>query len=247
MRRRENINQAQEVGVDNKKEKIPYKIQKIQLFEQVGLPTPETKFFLRESIEEVASYVRGLYSDLKPLIIRVACSPDRQSMPHFYIDNKEDIENKLSELKSLINSEKCISYIIVQEATPREEASNKISGRLLFGGKKLSPIEEVVELYKGSRSTSVLNNVNTADHNFVSFEKKAGEFLKPKKLPINNELIKEGDLSEAEVEDVMVRLRNFNDKIELARELFSENEKKDEIIFEFWYRNGKVAFTDIDG
>ncbi|OGH69121.1 MAG: hypothetical protein A3I29_00190 [Candidatus Magasanikbacteria bacterium RIFCSPLOWO2_02_FULL_44_11] len=80
---------------------------------------------------------------------------------------------------------------------------------------------------------------------FCLIGKKAGEFIKLKKQL--GKCDEKSSFTEADVNDVMNCLNGLKDRIDLAKEIFLENEKKDEIIFEFWYRNGKIVFTDIDG
>lgn len=60
----------------------------------------------------------------------------------------------------------------------------------------MSPIQEVLEIYKGARSTGVLNNVDVNDPNYQRFVKKAGEFMKPAKTLDADSSIEEGDIRE---------------------------------------------------
>ena len=83
-----------------------------------------------------------------------------------------------------------IKYLIIQDATPVESAKDKISGRISFEKEELMPVQEILEIYKGARSTGILNNVDINDPNFQRFTKKAGEFMKPTKKLDTDSLIK---------------------------------------------------------
>ncbi len=103
---------------------LPDKIRKIELLKQVGLPIPETAIFSRESIDDALSYIHKVFDGKgKPLIVRVACVPDQFSMPHFYIDEPEDVEVVGERLETLLKSEGTISHIIVQEGARDRRAS----------------------------------------------------------------------------------------------------------------------------
>jgi len=81
---------------------VPNKIRKIELFDKVGLPTPETKLFKRESISAIWNYIKNTFSNERPLIIRVAGIPDKFSRPYFYVDKKENLPKIFDKLKNLL-------------------------------------------------------------------------------------------------------------------------------------------------
>lgn len=225
--------------------KVPYKIRKIELLEAVGLPTPKAEFFKTDDIEALKSVIlKKLQSEDCSLILRVACNPDKFSMPFFFIEN-DKLDQILDEIRSLVEKDPTIKYFILQEATPEEAAKDKISGRILFENGEMMPEQEVVEIYKGSRSTNVLNNVDVSDANFFSFVKTAGEFMKPVKKLTPDSLI-----TENEVKDIYNLLNTHREKIEGMIDIIAKSQMKTandlSVSVEFSYRDGRIVFSDID-
>ncbi|MFH1233861.1 MAG: hypothetical protein V1649_04420 [Patescibacteria group bacterium] len=247
-------NDPEKLAIDKMVEKfndpeIPYKIKKTELLETVGLPIPKTDYFKKTEIKLLKGKIlEELQSHDYPLIIRVACIPDKFSMPFFFIENnmeKDKIDTMLNNICSSIKKDSTIQYFILQEATPLESAKDKISGRISFEKGTMMPIQEVLEIYKGARSTSVLNNVDVNDPNFQRFVKKAGEFMKPAKT-----LDADSSIEEGEVKEIYNFLSMYREKIETIIDIITKSQKKsvnDTVVsLEFSYRDGKIVFSDID-
>lgn len=228
---------------------IPLKIKKIKILETVGLPISQMDFLKRDDIGDLPALLsEKLKLSDGPLIVRSACVPDKFSMPTFYLEKEMSEIDKIKiieEIYSLVNNDQTIKYLIIQDATPSHSAKDKISGRILFEKSDMAPIQEILEIYKGARSTGVLNNVNTEDPNFQIFIKKAGEFMKPTKKLSADSSIKEG-----EIRDIYRFLVQYRDKIDTAIDMIANRPNKDPkdtpISFEFSYRDGKIVFSDID-
>lgn len=228
---------------------IPLKIKKIKLLETVGLPISRMDFIKRENFDDLAGAIseRLKHQDC-PLIIRFACIPDKFSMPFFYLEkemNEEEKNKIIEDIYSLIKNDSAIKYLILQDATPADSAKDKISGRILFEKGEVMPGQEVLEIYKGARSTSILNNVNVDDPNFQRFIKKAGEFMKPIK-----DLSADSSIKEGEIREIYNFLKMYREKIETIIDVITRSQKKsanDMIVsLEFSYRDGKIIFSDID-
>lgn len=228
---------------------IPHKIGKTELLEAVGLPIPKTDYFKRTEINLLKDKIsEELQSHDYPLIIRFACVPDKFSMPFFYLGKEMGDEEKnktVEKIRSVIENDSNIKYLILQEATPAEKAKDKISGRISFEKGEMAPTQEVLEIYKGARSTGILNNVDVNDPNFQTFIKKAGEFLKPIKKLGEDSLIKE-----EEIREIYNFLNLYREKIETIIDVITKSKNKSAndmtISLEFSYRNGKIVFSDID-
>jgi hypothetical protein len=225
----------------------PYKIRKTELLKEVGLPIPETYYYSKEDLSTLESNVINLLKS-KPessLIVRFACIPDKPSMPVYYIETKTDFENCRARILEISKNDANITHLILQKATPEKESRNKISGRLLLTGTKLFPIEKVLELYKGSRSTSILNNVDVNDPNFVRLEKEAGGFFR-----LIGQINSKSTITQDELRTIRIDLEDYNRNIQLATDIILKekniNNKGDEACFEFSYREGKITFIDID-
>lgn len=229
---------------------IPYKIRKIELLETVELPIPKTDYFKRTEIELLrAKVLEELQLHNYPLIVRVACIPDKFSMPFFFIENnmgKDKIDATLNEIHSLIKKNSAIKYFILQEATPIETAKDKISGRISFEKGKMAPIQEMLEIYKGARSTGILNNVDVSASNFRIFVKRADEFMKPAK-----ETDKDSSIKVEEIREIFNYLNKYREKMETIIDVITKSRNKSAnddmtISFEFSYRDRKMVFSDID-
>lgn len=228
---------------------VPYKIKKTELLETVGLPTPKTDYFEKAEIEPLKNKIlEELQSHNYPLIVRLACIPDKFSMPSFFIEKNMEgnkIDTILNEICSLAKKDSTIKYFILQEATPMESAKDKISGRILFEKRGMMPTQEVLEIYKGARSTEILNNVNTDDPNFQRFVKKVGEFMKP-----TNKLADNTSIKENEIREIYGLLNSYQEKIETVINTITKSQNKSvndiAISLEFSYRNNEMVFSDID-
>ncbi|MFA5413181.1 MAG: hypothetical protein WC348_01390 [Patescibacteria group bacterium] len=228
---------------------IPTKIKKIKLLEAVGLPTSKIDFLDREKIDCLESLIsERLGSEDCPLIVRFACDPDKLSMPFFYIETTmggEERETVIEKIYSLIKTDPNIKYLILQEATPTKSVRDKILGRITFEKGKIMPIQEVMEIYKGARSTNVLNNVDVDDPNFRRFIKRAGEFMK------SADQLKQGStIQEAEIREIFNLLNFYRDKMGIAQDVINRSRGRYvedlTISFEFSYRDGRIIFLDID-
>lgn len=228
---------------------LPTKIKKIKLLEAVGLPISKMDFLNRDSVD----HLEGLISERLenrdcPLIIRFACEPDKLSMPFFYIETTMGREERalvIEKIFSLIKVDLTIKYLILQDATSTKDVKDKISGRITFEKGEMMPIQEVMEIYKGARSTNVLNNVDVNDPNFQRFVKKAGEFTKPAR-----QLSPDSSIQEGEVREIFNLLNLHYDKLKIVDDVIKKSQRKYTedltISFEFSYRNGKITFSDID-
>jgi hypothetical protein len=232
---------------DFKQPEIPLKIKKIKLLETVGLPISKIDFIKRENFNDLISIIlkRLKYQD-SPLIIRFACIPDKFSMPFFYLEKEMSEEKKIMmNIYSLIENDSTIKYLIIQNATPIDSVKDKISGRILFEKEEMMPTQEVLEIYKGARSTGILNNVDTNDPNFQRFVKKAGEFMKPIK-----DFDSSSSIKEEEIREIYNFLKIYQEKIEVVINVITKSYEKsinDMIVsLEFSYRDGKIIFSDID-
>ncbi len=230
------------------KSEIPLKIRKIKLLEMIGLPISKIDFLDKKNLVDLKKIIdEKLKQQDCPLMIRFACVPDKFSMPFFYIEKgmKKD-ENKIIEnINFLVKSDQSIKNLILQEATPVEEAKDKISGRISFEKGEMMPIREIVEIYKGARSTGILNNVDVEDPDFLRLIKAAGEFIKPAE-----ELHKDSSIKKEETVEIYNFLNLYREKMEIIIELIARSQKKSvdnmTISLEFSYRNGRLVFSDID-
>ncbi|MEK7564874.1 MAG: hypothetical protein AAB394_02985 [Patescibacteria group bacterium] len=208
---------------DFNKIEIPLKIRKIKLLETMELPISKIDFIKKEDADSLESMIlkKFEYQDY-PLIIRFACIPDKFSMPSFYIEKEMDGEEKraiIEKINSLTKDDMSIKYLIIQDATPVESAKDKISGRISFEKEELMPVQEILEIYKGARSTGILNNVDINDPNFQRFTKKAGEFMKPTKKLDTDSLIKE-----SEVREIYSFLNIYQEKIETITDIIAKSQ-----------------------
>ncbi|MDD4476608.1 MAG: hypothetical protein PHY40_00420 [Patescibacteria group bacterium] len=228
---------------------IPYKIKKTKLLETVGLPIPKTDYFEKTEIKLLEGKIfEELQAHDSPLVVRFACMPDKLSMPFFYLEkemNDEEINKIVEKIHTLFESDSSVKYLILQEATPAEKTKDKISGRISFEKGEMLPTQEVLDIYKGARSTGILNNVNVNDPNFQTFIKKTGEFLKPTKKLDKDSLIKE-----EEIREIYNFLNLYREKIETIINIITKSKNKSvndmTISLEFSYRDGKIVFSDID-
>lgn len=242
------INQSQIDALVNElsDEKMPLKVRKIMLLEEVGLPTPKAEIFMRDGFDDIARYVeeRAKSPDGSPLIIRFGYIPERYSMPTYYVDNPEDIGTTLNRVSAALQEERDVAAVIVQDATPANQATKKISGRMFYQDDFQTGDEIVLELYKGSRSTGILNKVNADDPALVRFVKPYGGFLRPEAGVAGA-----GILATEDVTEILWRLdKQYKEKIDIARKVFLRLVHKTHpvVSLEFWYRDGKMFFTDLD-
>jgi len=227
--------------------KIPYKIRKTQLLENFNLPIPETEYFKREDIVNLKNRtIERIKLSTDPLIIRVACIPDKLSMPFFYVESNEiNISHIIREVGSLLDQDGSIVSLILQDATPKEKISDKISGRISFESEKMIPVEQFLEIYKGSRSTGILNNLSKRDPQFMRFVKEAGHFMRPE-----TEFNGKSTITKLEIKDLYNLLESYKEKMENVKQVIAKSldklEKETLVVFEFSYRNGEIIFTDFD-
>lgn len=228
-------------------ENTAFKVRKIELLEEAGLPIPKSDILRPEEVGllEEAILSRRLEDPATPLIIRFACVPDRFSMPAVFVEPESDIDEIIDKIKLSASNNRQIKQIILQELTPQAEAKNKISGRYLLENSQVYPLEEILELYKGSRSTNVLNNPYVTDPNFLRFEKRASQFMIP-----NKKIDESISFTELEIRDIYSTLQSFKEKISLIKEVIalSKGKKPEEVVvsIEFSYNKGRMVFSDID-
>lgn len=80
---------------------LPSKIKKTKLLENVGLPVPDTDYFTAQEIKKLKDKIRIRFKKQGgPLILRVACIPDKYTMPSFYIETLRDAPNIIKKLKN---------------------------------------------------------------------------------------------------------------------------------------------------
>lgn len=229
-----------------KNKEIPYKIRKINLLMEANLPIPETSYFKKDEIFELKKEVieKTKNNNNQHFVIRLACIPDKLSMPVFHI-GIDNLDGVLSQIRLLCQQDDSISHLILREAIGVGDEKEKIVGRLTFESSKMLPVEQVLEIYKGSETTSILNNVNPGDPNFYSFTKNAGNFMKPSRQIRETE-----SLSSDEVKELYCELDLYKNQMELVKKVFSEaNRKKEEEIslgLEFSFYKGKIFFHDMD-
>lgn len=225
---------------------VPYKIRKTELLQSVGLPIPETHYFTKDNIDDLDSSAREILAKThSPLVVRFACIPDRLSMPVFYIENESQLPDVLKKVNIILKDNPEVASIILQEATPRGAALDKISGRFLLDDSRAFPRESVLELYKGNRSTGILNRLDPTDSNYLRFEKELGKFMSPTKRPSPDSLV-----TKSELKDIYSKLEQYKDLILLTKEIIALSHKQSEdktlVSLEFSYRSGRMIFTDFD-
>jgi len=222
----------------------PYKIRKNKLMERVGLPVLATEYIAADDFAGLKSTLEEKLCEPGSIIIRLACKPDKLSMPVFYVNNREEIDEVVGDIAKFTAENSLVVVFLVQPATTEEQAKDKISGRLLFNESRYLPLDQVLELYKGARSTGILNNVEPGDKNFLQLQKDARGFLKP------TTLIKDSSISEDELRRIDQQLERYKEQMEAARDIIALSRKKgsDQILvsFEFWWRDHQIFFTDLD-
>lgn len=221
----------------------PIKVKKLTLIEMVGLPTMKTDIFeardidalKRKILERLATATTSEHT--AALTIRVACVPDRMSMPSFIVRNEVEMESVIEKLRMLMEAERSIKNIILRDFDVVGRPEDKIAVRL-------NTATGTIEMYKGAKSTSILNNVETDDPNFVSLSSKGG-MLKPtvdlvgRNVPISEvkrvvEIIKMNEDRIAELEEMAIQAG------------ISEKHNPQGVVLEFSYNGGLVNFTDFD-
>jgi len=228
------------------REDTPLKVRKVELMDAVGMPLDQMYIFMASDLSRVYYLLnQEITSNQYPVVVRFACIPNRYSMPMYYLENRADAERIVVQINEMLNKDSSIRSIIIQSATPIESAVNKISGRYSLEGINSLPVEEILELYKGSRSTSILNTLATSDPGYVSFSKRIGGLLKP-----DREINTLSNIKISELRDVYERLARYKEKMTIVKDVISYSQEKlssDNLVsFEFSYRDGKLVFLDID-
>lgn len=225
--------------------KVPLKIKKIELLKSLGLPVSESNYFDTDDMEGLKQAVTSRLDGENALMVRFACDPDQFSMPTVSIEKNDDLEDKINQLQQLIIKENHIKKLILTSLTTREQAKNKISGRLMLEADSALPAQSILELYKGSRTTDVLNNPDTSDPNFLFLVKELGGQLK-----LRNERHSDCPISDSEIGMVFNTLKEYEDRLSMAKEVVAKSKGKTSeklvVIFEFSYSNGKFVFSDFD-
>lgn len=223
------------------------KVRKIKLLIAFGLPIPETDVFTSKELDLLEEKIleRRRLNPEAPMIIRFGCIPDQYSMPAIVLDPEIDIRQAMDRVRSYIEKMGQIRDIILQELTLESKADEKISGRLLLEKFDAYPREEVLELYKGARNTTVLNNVDASSPNFFHFEKKMGGFMNLDRIT------KAGSsVTESEIRDICRILFNFRNEFDFIKKVIAriKGVRPENLIvsFEFSYLKGRLVFSDID-
>lgn len=225
---------------------LPLKIRKTVLLERCGLPIPYTTYVSRNDLNRLGEEIeQAAQARDFPQIVRVACTPDRLSMPTRYIESRADVHDAQAWAHQLLCLEPTVTHLMIQEATPREKAPLKISGRLTFEARRMCPLTNVLELYKGSRSTGILNAVNPNDLNFLRYEKRLGRFLH-----IVGGCLRSSTILDGEVRDIYRSLASFEEAFRHACNIIatarSVSEDSMTFCFEFSYCEGHLVFSDVD-
>lgn len=227
--------------------KTPLKIKKVELLKSVGLPVSKSEYFDASEIDNVGKAIDSRLGDgEESFMIRFACDPDKFSMPSLQVQKGEDVPKCLDDLHKLVRENYQIKKIILSSLTTKEQAKNKISGRLMLEASNALPTQSILELYKGARTNDVLNNPDTDDPNFLFLIKQLGG-----KLRLAEPKQSEGRrISEGEVEAISSSLQEYEDKMAIAREVIAKSRGKFSdnlpIIFEFSSTDGELVFSDID-
>lgn len=226
--------------------KISSKIRKIKLLEEAGLPTPKIDCFSNNEIKNLEDkIVERLQAGEAFLGIRVACIPDVYSMPSFHIKKNTNIDEVKDWANNLLEKEPAVTDFILSESTPEGKAKNKISGRILLEDKNVAPREVTIELYKGARSTSILNNVDRFDPNYQRFEKKNGELIQQV-----TKLSDRSSITEKDIKEINEYLEKYKMRMKNVKEVIAKSQNKDfndmVACFEFTYIDGEFKFIDID-
>jgi hypothetical protein len=222
---------------------LPSKIKKTELLRELGLPIPKTDFFPRGEIAALRKrLVDRLADEKRPMIVRVACVPDKFTMPAFLVDAKENIDQAMKKIEKLVEQDRTITHFILQFATPKDKIIDKIVGRIVYGSASSLPSTKTVELFKGAKNAEIFNHLDTRNRSYERLEQKLGEFVKPK--------VKSKTISEEEVKNIHTALEGYEPQLEIAKKIFAKGQNKtnDEIstTFEFSYRDGNLVFVDID-
>lgn len=229
-------------------QEVPMKIRKLNLLKEVGLPVPRVEIL-------AASDLRSLERSIKdrigrgelPLMIRFACNPDRYSMPTFSVETGEPDELKAvnTNIANVLAANHEIKDVILQKMTPIEKAGTKISGRITYESEDLMPLQSIIELYKGSRSTSVLDRLTPEDPNYLRFEKEAGRFLK-----LATPLKPNSSIAVSEYTHVLTSLNSYNEQTKAVVEVIAKSRGQQQspksTSIEFSYNESRILFIDID-
>jgi len=225
-------------------EQIPLKIRKINLLERVNLPIPETDTINKNNRKEIKEkIVERLHKSNMPLIMRFSGRSDEPGMPSCYIENEKNLDSALKQMEDIFTRDLNVSHVILQRATPKEEISRKVSGRLIMYDDADDRNDEIIELYKGARSTGILNSVDPSDPQFHRLIKPIGGFMRfEKKIDPNS------TLNTSEVIDIVQKINEKRDAMKIVQSVLHESKKhsRSDYVFEFSYRDGDLIFTDID-
>jgi len=227
-------------------ESEPLKVRKIELLQSLGLPTSNMDFFTPENIGDLCDQINlRRQNGEQSLMIRFACVPDRFSMPTLTVEPEDNISELLDNLQDLIVKHPEIKKIILTQFTPEEQAKDKISGRYTLENQFATPVENILELYKGARSTGVLNKANTDDPNFLFFIRESG-----KQLALRTPKNEGSTIEDGEIRSIYQTLCEYSSKMESAKRIIAKSQdtrfEKLTTIFEFSYLKGRFVFSDID-
>lgn len=229
---------------------VPLKVKKLELLKEIGLPVKEGRYYDRASIDALREDLIQQFDvdNEASFVIRVACEPDKLSMPSFRINVKSEIDSSLLALGRLIEDDRSIKQIILRPFISPGKIKNRIAGRLSFMGDSTTT-QDILELYKGAETTGVFNTVDLQNRRFRSFIRKAGEFMKPSGLSIQKDE-KDGEVSEEEIKNIHRQLELQREKMDVLHEVVAASKgsipEKISLTFEFSYLNGEFWYTDFD-
>ncbi|MFH0767483.1 MAG: hypothetical protein V1920_05270, partial [Bacillota bacterium] len=220
---------------------IPLKLRKVQLFDNLELPHPNTEIIDLKTgkLEEAIAK----YLDCGPIVVRFAGNNDTPGMPSCSIDSRAEFNQGLTRINEILAKKNTYTHIIIQNSTPKEEWINKISGRIMLDSGDESGNEEIYELFKGAGSTGILNTANVSDKNFLRLVKEPGRFLARSNSSANN-----SGISAAEVSDIVSQVESFKEQLQQLKKIVmaSPEYKRNDVVVEFSYRDGSLVFTDVD-
>lgn len=224
---------------------IPQKIKKIRLMEEVGLPIPKTDYFDKKELPSLKRKIIERLKHNESLVVRVACIPDKLSMPAFRIETKNDLNKIITNIEDPLRADSSIKYLILRNTIPQENIQERIAGRISFEGATMIPDDQFLDIYKGARSIDVLDAVSEDDPNFHRLVKKIGGFMRPEK-PLDHS----SNIKESEIREIYSLLQLYSSRLELIRKVIALSRDKSidqtTICFEFSFIENNLVFTDFD-
>jgi len=224
---------------------IPLKIRKIKLIKEVGLPMPKTDYFDVKELRSLKTKIIERLQYDESLVVRVACIPDKLSMPVFHMETRGDLTETIAKIRDLIKVDPSIKYLILRNTISREKIKDRVAGRFSLESSAMAPNDQFLDIYKGARSIDILDTVKEDDPNFQRFVKKTGGFMSPEKL-----LDHSSDIKESELREIYSLLQRYTSRLELIRRVIALSRDKSvdqtTTCFEFSFIENNLVFTDFD-